>query len=70
MNQANKALGIYEISSGGITGTIVNLRLIFSAALRANATSLMMIHNHPSGNLRASEADKQNSKSKSSRKTS
>ncbi|WP_409415748.1 JAB domain-containing protein [Flavobacterium sp. PS2] len=59
MNQAQKGLGIYEISSGGITGTIVDLRLIFSAALKANATSLIMIHNHPSGNLTASEADKQ-----------
>jgi DNA repair protein RadC len=59
LNHAHKALGIYEISSGGIAGTVVDLRLIFSAALKANATSLMMIHNHPSGNLTASEADKQ-----------
>lgn len=59
INNANKVLGIYEVSSGGITGTIVDLRLIFSAALKANATSLIMIHNHPSGNLTASEADKQ-----------
>lgn len=59
LNQAHKALGIYEISSGGITGTVVDIRLIFSSALKANATSLMMIHNHPSGNLTASEADKQ-----------
>jgi len=59
LNQAHKVLGIYEISSGGIAGTVVDLRLIFSPALKANATSLMMIHNHPSGNLTASEADKQ-----------
>lgn len=59
LNQAHEALGIYEISSGGIAGTVVDVRLIFSAALKANATSLMMIHNHPSGNLIASEADKQ-----------
>ncbi|MGO4771115.1 JAB domain-containing protein [Flavobacterium sp. W22_SRS_FK3] len=59
LNQAHKALGIYEISSGGIAGTVVDIRLIFSSALKANATSLMMIHNHPSGNLIASEADKQ-----------
>ncbi|TDO96106.1 RadC family protein [Flavobacterium sp. 245] len=57
LNQAHKVLGIYEISSGGIAGTVVDLRLIFSSALKANATSLMMIHNHPSGNLTASEAD-------------
>lgn len=59
LNQAHKALGIYEISSGGIAGTVVDLRLIFTSALKANATYLMMIHNHPSGNLTASEADKQ-----------
>lgn len=59
LNQAHKALGIYEISSGGIAGTVVDIRLIFSSALKANATSLMMIHNHPSGNLTTSEADRQ-----------
>lgn len=59
LSQAYKALGIYEISRGGITGTVVDLRLIFSAALKANATCLMMVHNHPSGRTLASEADKQ-----------
>lgn len=59
LNNSNRALGIYEISSGGITGTVVDLRLIFSAALKANATALAMIHNHPSGQLKASEADQQ-----------
>lgn len=59
LNNANRALGIYEVSSGGITGTVVDVRLIFSAALKANATALIMIHNHPSGQLKASEADKQ-----------
>ncbi|WP_348800110.1 JAB domain-containing protein [Flavobacterium adhaerens] len=57
LNQANKALGIYELSSGGITGTVADLRLIFAAALKANATALMIIHNHPSGQLKYSEAD-------------
>lgn len=52
-------LGLYEVSSGGICGTVVDLRLIFSAALKANATSIMMIHNHPSGRAHASEADRQ-----------
>ena len=58
LNQSYRVLGIYELSSGGITGTVVDLRLIFSAALKANATALMMVHNHPSGNLAASEADR------------
>ena len=59
INQSNKVLGIYEVSSGGISGTVVDLRLIFAAALKANAVSLIMIHNHPSGQIRPSEADKQ-----------
>ncbi|MNQ27613.1 hypothetical protein D3C85_408730 [compost metagenome] len=58
LNNSNKVLGICEISSGGITGTVVDLRILFSAALKANATALIMIHNHPSGKLQASEADK------------
>lgn len=59
LNNSNKVLGAYEISSGGITGTVVDIRLIFAAALKANATGIIMIHNHPSGKLIASEADKQ-----------
>lgn len=58
LNQAFKVLGICEISSGGITGTVVDVRLIFAASLKANATNIMMVHNHPSGRTLASEADK------------
>ncbi|HEU4789337.1 MAG TPA: JAB domain-containing protein [Flavobacterium sp.] len=57
LNNSNRVLGLYELSSGGITGTVVDLRLIFGAALKANATALIMAHNHPSGKLIASEAD-------------
>lgn len=57
LNNNSRVLGFYELSSGGITGTVVDLRLIFAAALKANATSLIMAHNHPSGKLIASEAD-------------
>ncbi|MEZ7506089.1 JAB domain-containing protein [Flavobacterium sp. Arc2] len=59
LNNSNKVLGAYEISSGGITGTFVDLRLIFTATLKANTIGIIMIHNHPSGKLIASEADKQ-----------
>ncbi|MEN0009488.1 JAB domain-containing protein [Flavobacterium nitrogenifigens] len=59
LNQSNKVLGMYEMSSGGIAGTSVDLRMIFAAALKANAVSLIMIHNHPSGQVKPSEADKQ-----------
>lgn len=58
LNHSLKVLGLYEMSSGGITGTIVDIRMIFSAALKANVTNLMIVHNHPSGNTTPSEADK------------
>lgn len=58
LNNSNKVLGVYTISSGGISGTVVDIRLIFAAALKANATAIILIHNHPSGKLIASEADK------------
>ena len=58
LNHSVKALGLYEMSSGGITGTIVDLRMLFSAALKANSTNIMITHNHPSGNTSSSEADR------------
>jgi len=59
LNRGNKVLGIFEVSAGGITGTVVDPRIIFSAALKANATSIILAHNHPSGNLKPSAADKE-----------
>ncbi len=59
LNRANKVLGIYEVSTGGITGTVADPRLIFTAALKANAVSIMLCHNHPSGNLKPSRADEE-----------
>lgn len=50
--------GIYEISSGGITGTLVDLRILFAVVLKSLSTSIILAHNHPSGNLKPSEADK------------
>ena len=58
LNRANKVLGIFEVSTGGTTGTVVDLKLIFSAALHANASAIILAHNHPSENLKPSEADK------------
>lgn len=57
MNRANKVLGIYELSTGGVTSTVVDIKLIFMAALKANACSIILSHNHPSGNLKPSIAD-------------
>ena len=57
LNRANEVLGIYPLSKGGITGTVVDQRLIFAVALKCNASGIIMCHNHPSGKLLPSEAD-------------
>lgn len=59
LNKANRVLGIYKVSTGGITATTVDLRLLFTAALKAKATALIMLHNHPSGKTLPSTVDKQ-----------
>jgi DNA repair protein RadC len=59
MNRANKVLGIYELSTGGVTGTVADIKLVFMAALKTNACSLILSHNHPSGNLKPSMADEE-----------
>lgn len=59
MNRANRVLGIYIHSQGGITSTVVDKRLIMSAVLSAGATGIILVHNHPSGNLVPSEQDKE-----------
>lgn len=57
LNQGNDVLGIQRLSIGGVTGTVADPRLIFATALKAVATGLIISHNHPSGTLKASEAD-------------
>ena len=57
LNRANHALGIVNHSIGGIAGTVVDIRLLFAAAIKANATGLILAHNHPSGNLKPSYQD-------------
>ena len=57
MNRAHRVLGIYELSSGGIAGTVADPKLVFMAALKSNACCLIISHNHPSGNLKPSHAD-------------
>jgi DNA repair protein RadC len=59
LNNSNKVIYKSQISKGGITGTVVDLRIIFKSALEHNATSMILTHNHPSGKLLASDADKQ-----------
>lgn len=58
LNNANKVLYSFQISKGGITGTLVDVRLVMKKALDLGAVSLILAHNHPSGTLVPSEADK------------
>ncbi len=57
LNRANRVLGIYEVSSGGMSGTMADPKLIFAAALKSCACGIVLSHNHPSGNLTPSQAD-------------
>ncbi len=52
-----EVLGISELSTGGIAGTVADPKLIFATALKARAASIIVAHNHPSGNLTPSSAD-------------
>jgi DNA repair protein RadC len=59
LNNSNKVLHKAQLSKGGLTGTVVDTRIIFKTALEYNATSLILTHNHPSGKLQASDPDKE-----------
>jgi DNA repair protein RadC len=59
LNNSNKVLSKSQLSKGGITGTLVDVRIVFKMALELGATALILCHNHPSGTLVPSEADKQ-----------
>jgi DNA repair protein RadC len=59
LNNSNKVILKSQLSKGGISGTIVDVRLVFKLALENGATGLILCHNHPSGGLIPSDADKQ-----------
>lgn len=59
MNNSNKVISKSQLSKGGITGTLVDVRIVFKTALEIGATALILCHNHPSGTLIPSDADKQ-----------
>jgi len=59
LNKGNKVLGIYELSTGGVSGTVADPKLVFVAALKVNASNIILCHNHPSGNLKPSRADEE-----------
>ena len=58
LNQQNHCLAISEIATGGTSSCLADPKVIFTTALKANATGIILAHNHPSGNLQPSEADK------------
>jgi DNA repair protein RadC len=57
LNNSNKILFKTQLSKGGMTGTLVDVRIVFKIALEQNATAIILSHNHPSGKLQASDAD-------------
>ncbi|MES2574627.1 MAG: DNA repair protein RadC [Bacteroidota bacterium] len=59
LNNSNKVLSKSQQGKGGITGTVADVRLIFKMAFELGATAIILCHNHPSGNLTPSDADKQ-----------
>ena len=59
LNNSNKVISKAQLSKGGITGTLVDVRIVFKTALEMGATGLILCHNHPSGTLIPSDADKQ-----------
>jgi DNA repair protein RadC len=59
LNRSNRVIGVYHMSTGGITGTVVYVRLLLSVALKTAATGIIIGHNHPSNNLQPSNTDKQ-----------
>ncbi len=58
LNNSNKVKGIYQLSQGGITGTMIDLRILFAVVLKTLSVGIILTHNHPSGKLLPSEADK------------
>jgi len=57
LNRANQVLGWAKISQGGLIGTVVDRKIVLQLALTTNASSIVLCHNHPSGNLKPSETD-------------
>ncbi len=58
LNNSNKVKGIFELSKGSITGTLVDMRILFAVVVKTLSTAIILGHNHPSGNLMPSESDK------------
>lgn len=59
LNRYNHVLAVMKISEGGITGTVVEVKHVIKPAIDLNATSIILCHNHPSGNINPSDSDKE-----------
>jgi DNA repair protein RadC len=59
MNRAQRVLRIYELSTGKVTGAVVDPKLVFTAALKADVSNIIVSYNHSTGNLKPSRADKE-----------
>ena len=59
LNNSNKVIHKSQLSKGGITGTLVDTRLVLKEALQLGAIGLILVHNHPSGTLKPSKSDEQ-----------
>lgn len=58
LNRANDVVGYYRVSSGGFSGTVLDPRVVMTIALNNASSSIILAHNHPSGNLKPSEGDR------------
>jgi DNA repair protein RadC len=58
LNRSNKSIGWLKVSQGGISGTVIDTRLILATGLKCLASGIILAHNHPSGNRNPSEADR------------
>jgi len=57
LNHGAKPIGVYHHSTGGTASTVVDVKIILQTALKCHASSMILSHNHPSGNLQPSEID-------------
>jgi DNA repair protein RadC len=57
LNRANEVMGVFKVSDGATAGCVVDPKIIFSVALKSMAHGIILCHNHPSGNMKASQAD-------------
>lgn len=59
LNRVNKVIGLVNVSTGGVSGTVADPKIIYVAAIKANASAIIISHNHPSGCLKPSRPDEE-----------